>query len=219
MKVRLRALKRVACVPLMLPDQHRRPAQRLGRPYIFHAIVDKHTSQRIRRARSPHGLLEGLGGVLRLQVARPRINNAREEVVDANALEASLRVFGNGRREHEAVGLRPAGCHDRPHGRVLVNLVQRDVVDRGEVLLDAIARQEPFRQQPFQTRPMCFIKFISFGAVDAQFGLRVLRDFLRQSISGLPVVPIQSVVAVEEDEFGVGWRVGGHFWLCAVHFD
>ena len=47
---------------------------------------------------------------------------------------------------------------------------------------------------------MCFIKFIRFGAVDAQFGLRVLRNFLRQSVARLPVVPIQGVVAVEEDE-------------------
>ena len=61
---------------------------------------------------------------------------------------------------------------------------------------------------------MCFIKFISFSTINAQFAFRVLRNFLSEPVARLPVVSVQRVVAVEEDEPGVGWRVGGHF--CRV---
>ena len=60
---------------------------------------------------------------------------------------------------------------------------------------------------------MCSIKFISFSSIDTELGLRICGDFLRESITGLPVVAVQGIITVEEDEFWIGRRVSGHFCL------
>ena len=189
------------------------PTHGMCRLNVWGGIVHKITLRGIGGTGYCHGSFKRFFGVFGDQTHRLAIDDAQEQIVNAQLFQTSQGVGLHGGREHPSWFCDTLyHCSQRLVG---LDVVQRNIVAVLEKLVNGFGRvgHQFLFGQAFQASAMLFVQLVGLARGQVKLRDTEFIDTCREKASRVPIVLVQAIVAIKKDN-GHGHCCG--WWMVGV---